>query len=379
MNISWPVVYGGIFVLSLVLSLFLIPLSEFLGRKLSLIDEPKAGKIHQKRKARSGGIAIFSSFMGVIGLGIVFTSIITPHSSFWNPDVSRILANIPSVSIRLLGLLGGGVFIFIVGMVDDRVSIKPWPKLICQILASIPLILTGVKIQFFLPSYFGILLTVSWIVLLTNSFNLLDNMDGLSSGIAVIVCLVFGMVSIQAGERLMTALFLAMAGSILGFWYFNFFKSRLFMGDGGSLFIGYMIAALTILSTYYKKGVPTALPVLTPLIILGVPLFDTFSVMLIRLRMGRPLMQGDTNHFSHRLVNLGMTPKQAVVFIYLVTVCVAMAALPLAYLPLRSAILQTLQVGLWFVLIFLIERVGKRKIETERGGNANISQSSRGG
>jgi UDP-GlcNAc:undecaprenyl-phosphate GlcNAc-1-phosphate transferase len=379
MNISWPVIYGGIFLLSLVFSLCLTPLSEVLGTRLSLIDEPKAGKFHQTRKARSGGIAIFCSFMGIVGLGIILASIITPKSSLLNPDVSRILENIPSVFYRLIGLLAGGIFIFIVGVVDDRVTLKPWTKLSCQILAALPLILTGVKIQFFIPSWMGMLLTVFWVVLLTNSFNLLDNMDGLSSGIAVIVCLVLGMVSIQAGERLMTALFLAMAGSILGFWYFNFIKSRLFMGDGGSLFIGYMIAALTILSTYYKTGVPTALPVLTPLIILGVPLFDTFSVLLIRFRMGRPLMQGDTNHFSHRLVNLGMTPKQAVVFIYLVTICVAMAALPLAYLPLRSALIQTLQVGLWFVLIFLIERAGKRKIENERANNADLSQSSRGG
>ncbi|MBN1900431.1 undecaprenyl/decaprenyl-phosphate alpha-N-acetylglucosaminyl 1-phosphate transferase [Candidatus Sumerlaeota bacterium] len=373
MNISWHVIYGGIFFAALVFSLILTPFSEYLGKRFALIDEPKAGKFHQKRKPRSGGIAIFGGFMGSVGAGLILASIIPPDFSLWNPNVSRILANIPSVYYKLVALLSGAGFIFIVGVIDDKTTLKPWTKLFCQIIAAIPLILAGVRIQFFLPSAFGIILTVFWIVLLTNSFNLLDNMDGLSSGIAVIVCIALGMVSIQAGERLMTALFLAMAGSVLGFWYHNFIRSKLFMGDGGSLFIGYMIAALTILSTYYEKGVPTALPVLTPLIILGVPLFDTFSVLFIRFRLGKPLMQGDTNHFSHRLVNLGMTPRGAVIFIYLVTICVAMAALPLAYLPLKSAVILTLQAGLWFVLIFLIERAGKKKIETERTNNKDLS------
>ena len=364
MNLSWSILYISIFLLSLVFSLLLTPLSGRIGRFFSLMDEPKKWKIHKEEKARSGGIAIFFSFVLVLlpGLGL---GLFLHHagSSLLSRDVSRLIANIPGIAGKLGGLLCGAPFIFIVGLVDDRVTLRPWTKLFCQILSTLPLLLGGIRIQLFLPVGFGVLLTVFWIVLLTNSFNFIDNMDGLASGIAIIVSLMLAFVSLGAQERFMTAILLALAGSILGFWYFNFIRSKLFMGDGGSLFIGYMIAALTIMATYYQNGVPTALPVLTPIIILGVPLFDMASVLFIRYRAGRPLMKGDTNHFSHRLVELGMTRKQAVLFIYLVTICVALAALPLAYLPLLPALILTGQAALWFVLIFLLERTGKRKME----------------
>jgi len=370
MMLSWTLIYAGIFFLSLFLSLVLTPFSENLGKRLSLIDEPHERKFHKKTKARSGGIGIFLSFLGTLVLGVVLALALQSKGSLIREGVSVYIANLMSVMPKLIGLLAGAFFIFLVGLIDDRKPLNPWIKLVCQILSTVPLIMVGIRIQLFLPSWVGIILTIFWVVFLTNSFNFIDNMDGLSSGIAIIVCVVMVYVSWQAGEWFMIAMFTCLAGSILGFWYYNFIKSRLFMGDGGSLFIGYMIAVLTILTTYYNKGVPTALPVLTPLIILGVPLFDTISVMLIRIKLGKPLMKGDTNHFSHRLVDLGMSPKQAVIFIYVVTFCVALAALPLAYLPLRSALFQAVQVALWFVLIFLLERVGKKKIEMEKQNNS---------
>lgn len=366
MKISWTIIYCIVFVQSLFFSLALTPLSRIMGKRLSLMDEPSAAKIHHAPKARSGGLAIFASFILVILLDLGLGYLLFHHGALLKQDVARLVANIPGISGQLLALLAGAAFIFLVGVVDDKVTMKPRTKLACQILSALPLLLAGVRIQLFLPSWAGILLTLFWIVLVTNSFNLLDNMDGLSSGIAVIVSLVLAFVSWQAQDRFMCAILICLAGSILGFWYFNFIKSKLFMGDGGSLFIGYMIGALTIQATYYKQGVPTGLPVLTPLIILGVPLFDTASVIYIRLRAGRPIMKGDTNHFSHRLADLGMSRKQAVLFIYLVTICVALTALPLAYLPLRLAVIQAALVVIWFVIIFLIELAGKKKREQER-------------
>jgi UDP-GlcNAc:undecaprenyl-phosphate/decaprenyl-phosphate GlcNAc-1-phosphate transferase len=363
MKLSWTLIYFGLFIQSLIFSLLLTPLSHIIGTRLSLIDPPKEGKIHQEIKARSGGIAIFLSFMFVTLSGLGLSFILINHSNLLGNDVSRLVKNIPSISFKLTGLLAGAVFIFIVGIIDDRFTLRPWTKLICQIISTIPVLLVGIRIQLFLPSFIGVIFTVAWFILLINAFNFIDNMDGLSSGIAIIVSFVLAIVSWQAQDRFMTAILLTFAGSIMGFWYFNFIKARLFMGDGGSLFIGYMIAALTILCTYYKKGVPTALPVLSPVIILGVPLFDTLSVLYIRFKIGKPLMQGDTNHFSHRLVNLGMTRKQAVIFIYLVTFCVALAAMPLSWLPAIPAMLLTLQVALWFILIYILERTGKKKIE----------------
>ena len=360
MNLSWPVIYLGIFVEALIMSLLLTPRSETIGRKLGLLDRPGKAKIHRETKARSGGLAIFAAFMITFLTGLALAFILSQKEGMLTASVSGLLKNIPHIAPKIIGLTVGAVFIFAVGVIDDRLTLGPWTKLICQILSAIPLIVVGIRIEMFLPFWVGAVLTVFWVVLLTNSLNFLDNMDGLSSGIAVICSLILAIVSWRAGDRFVTALIFAFSGAIIGFWYFNFIKSRLFMGDGGSLFIGYMLGAMTIMATYYDRGVPTGLPVLTPIIILGVPLFDTFTVLLIRFREGRPLMQGDTNHFSHRLVQLGMSRKQAVVFIYFVTLCVGLTSLPLARLALVPALIQTALVVCWFVIIFLLERAAKK-------------------
>src|SRR5690606_26360043 len=170
-----------------------------------------------------------------------------------------------------------------------------------------------------------------------------DNMNGLSAGVAVVCAFSFYLVSRNGGEYFMMAMFAALAGSAAGFLPYNFPRARLFMGDSGSLFLGYMFAALSIMVTYYDAGVPSQLPVVAPLIVLGVPLFDTLSVMWIRWRNGKPLMQGDQNHFSHRLVVLGFSRTAAVVFIWGVTFTMGLAAVNLRWLPMEGAIIVLTQ------------------------------------
>jgi UDP-GlcNAc:undecaprenyl-phosphate GlcNAc-1-phosphate transferase len=162
----------------------------------------------------------------------------------------------------------------------------------------------------------------------------------------------------------MACMFAMLAGALVGFLRYNFNPARIFLGDSGSLLIGYLLASLTIVATYYQRGVPTALPVLMPAVVLGVPLFDTISVMLIRLKLGKPLMQGDTNHFSHRLLRLGMNVRQAVAFIYLTTLAMGLAAVPLQHLPPRGALTQTSLIVLLFILIYLLERAGRLRGES---------------
>jgi UDP-GlcNAc:undecaprenyl-phosphate GlcNAc-1-phosphate transferase len=198
-----------------------------------------------------------------------------------------------------------------------------------------------------------------WIVGITNSFNLLDNMDGLSSGIAVIISLILGVLTIQQGQYFSALLLLTLAGSILGFLRYNFNPSSIFMGDAGSLFIGYMLAALTVSTSYVTTRSMSQLPVLIPVLVLGVPLFDTFSVMIIRWKEKRPLFVGDKCHFSHRLVELGMSVRQAVVFIYLVTLCVGVSAILIPELPLFGSIIVLVQGALVFSLITLLMIKGK--------------------
>lgn len=362
MNISWGILYVSVFVQALAISLLLTPLARQLGLRWQLVDLPHEKKIHREPKARSGGLAIFATFVLVTCGDLVLVRLILERTSLFSPDVLRFFSNIPGILPKLAAILVGGSIVFLVGLIDDRYGLRPYQKLILQVVAALPLILANIRVVLFVPiPAVGGIITVLWVVLLTNSFNLLDNMDGLCSGVATIILCVLAFVSLRSGELFMVAIFLALAGSVLGFLRYNFYPSRLFMGDGGSLFIGYMIGALTILSTYYHRGVPTGLPVLMPLIILGVPIFDTITVILIRLKNGKPILQGDTNHFSHRLVSIGMTQKEAVVFIYLVTLCVALGALALQHLHLGASLIVTFQTFLLFVLIFLLERVSRKK------------------
>lgn len=360
MQIGWLGIYCIIFLQTLVLSLLLTPLSARLGKKIGLIDPPSVSKIHTVPKPRSGGIAIFCSFTLVL-ITDVLLAVFFKGFPVISKNVSPYLANIHSILPQLGALFAGAFIIFVTGVIDDRWTLRPFQKLFLQIIAIIPLLLTGIRIVMFLPPVFGILLTVGWLILIINAFNFIDNMDGLSSGVAIIVLFFLAYLSYQSGEYFMVALYIALAGVALGFWRYNFFSSSLFMGDCGSMFLGYMIGSLTVLSTYYQSGLmPTKLPVLIPVIVLGVPIFDTISVVLIRIKNRRPIMVGDTNHFSHRLVNLGLTQRQAVVFIYLITICVALNALPLRYLDTTGSVLQFFQTVLLFLVIFLLEQAGKR-------------------
>jgi UDP-GlcNAc:undecaprenyl-phosphate GlcNAc-1-phosphate transferase len=209
----------------------------------------------------------------------------------------------------------------------------------------------------------GAVATVVWVVFLMNSLNFLDNMDGLTGGISMIVSVAFALVAFSAGKWFMAAIFVTLAGSLAGFLIHNFHPAKLFMGDNGSLFLGYIIAALSIQCNYSDPNAPTILPMLTPLIVLGVPIFDTVSVLWIRWRAGKPLMQGDKNHFSHRLLDLGMSQRRAALLIYFLTAAVALGAIPLrtASLPGGCAIL--LQTALVFLAIYHIERAAQRKIK----------------
>ncbi len=363
MQLGWIGIYLVMFVQTFVLSVLLTPLAGRLGMALGLIDHPAENKIHVRPIPRSGGIAFVASFC----LALVFNLALalfagTAGAGILSDTVSRYLPNIISVLPRLGALLLGAAIIFITGLVDDRFTLRPLQKLAMQIFAVIPLLLTGIRIVIFLPPALGVILTILWIVLLINSFNFLDNMDGLSSGVAVIVFIFLAYLGYQGGEYFMTALLISLAGAVLGFWLFNFYPAKLFMGDCGSMFIGYMVGALTVLSTYYQADqMMTKLPVLIPLIVLGVPIFDTVSVVLIRLKTAHPVMQGDQNHFSHRLVSLGFSQPRAVVFIYLVTICVALNALPLRHLDTAGSLVQFFQIILLFVVIYLLEYVGKKR------------------
>ncbi len=353
--------FGGVAALSFVLALALVPLAQRFGQRFGFVDKLDPEKIHVELKVRCGGVGIYLAFMGAMAICLATAWFLAQARPSWFPEeIAPFLQNIGSVAPKLGAILAGATLMFLTGLADDKYNLPPVPKLLLQILSAVPLIAAGITIQFFIPGWLpGALLTVAWVVLLTNSFNFLDNMDGLSSGVAAVCAFNFFLISRSGGEVFMMGMLALLFGAILGFLRYNFHPARLFMGDSGSLFIGYMLAALSTLVTYYDAGVPTQLPVVSPLVVLGVPLFDTASVMLIRWRSGKPLMQGDRNHFSHRLTALGFSRRDAVLFIYLVTFTVGLSAINLRSLTWDGAVIAVLQVMLIFLVIWFLEHVGR--------------------
>ncbi len=358
--LKWEIIYLYIFLFSTVLSLILTPIVRKIAIRLNIVDHPGDRKIHREPKPYLGGTAIFISFVITI-LGHLFALKLISHFSFYiPPNLLAYLKNVPYTHKTIFSLLAGGTLIYLVGTYDDIKGMRPSVKLIFQIIAGLILFFGGIRIIAFIDNiYLTAIVSIFWVVLLTNSFNFLDNMDGLSAGVAAIISLVFAYLSLTDGQYFMVVVLLVYAGSILGFLKYNLYPSKIFMGDGGSMFIGFIMAALTMLATYYKAGTPTQLPILMPLIILGVPLFDTISVLWIRYKNKKPLMQGDKNHFSHRLVALGMSESDAVYFIYFITLSMSLGAMLLRHLKLAQSILVLIQAITIFIIIYLLEQVKK--------------------
>jgi len=358
----FPLIAFAAFLQALLVAAALTPLARLLGPRMGMVDTPNlARKTHESPTPRSGGMAVFAAFWLCLLLNLFLALKVAP-SAAWLPDTVRTLASNASMRLGQIGGIGmGALVIFALGAVDDARPLPPLLRLVIQGLAALPLVLTGTVLRVFLPEPLGAVLTVLWLVLLTNSFNFLDNMNGLTSGVAVIVCGVMALLSALAGEYYMLAVFALLGGAAAGFWFFNFPKASIFLGDSGSTHIGFLLGAFTVVATYYESGTPSPLPVLTPVIVLGVPLFDTASVLWIRWRRGRPLMQGDRNHFSHRLVDLGFSPTGAVCFIYGVTLCVGLAAAPLRRLDWRYGLVQAAVIALLFLALHVMERVSTNR------------------
>jgi UDP-GlcNAc:undecaprenyl-phosphate GlcNAc-1-phosphate transferase len=238
----------------------------------------------------------------------------------------------------------GATLAFLVGLLDDIFGSR-FPVLLKaggQVLAGVVLIAADVRISVLHFDWLNAAVTLLWIVGITNAFNLLDNMNGLSAGVAMTACLVLLLNAWALDEFFISLLLLAIIGSLAGFLFFNT-RSTIFLGDCGSHFIGYLMAAVTLLERYVSNASSTFFPVLMPLLVLAVPIMDTTTVVFIRLREGRPIYVGDKNHLSHQLVARGFSPRDAVLFLYLATFGLGLGAASLTDATLGQSLLILLQ------------------------------------
>lgn len=362
----WIIIYFWLFAVSFVFCLILTPLFRAIALKFNVLDVPSARKIHISAKPLLGGLAFYFSFMLTIMLGLIVLKVFENSPNLISLMPQSIIGKIPPLQreiSKILPIALGGILVVIIGLIDDIKGMNPYVKLFSAAVVGLLMVFWGVRITLFMPNpFFGGTLTVLWFVLLMNSFNLMDNMDGLACGVALVAAFIFLSITSFQHHLFTSYILVVFAGALAGFLIFNWHPSSIFMGDTGSMWIGFMLATLTIMSTFYSAGKPTLLPVIMPLLILGVPIFDTISVMIIRLSRKKPLFVGDKNHFSHRLVQLGMTQPQAVAFIYLVTFCIGINATLLFTVGRLGATVIFLQAIVIFIIIALLEYTGRKSI-----------------
>lgn len=330
---------------SMLLALAVTPAVIWLARRLKAVDRPGVRTVHTRPVPRIGGVAIFLSAMALIAAAL-----------FLNNTIGDAFRN---VKPRLITLFCSASFIFLIGLVDDLRGLPARFKFLAEFLAAGALCFAGVHISSIAVTeqwtlHFGLLswpLTLLWIVGITNAVNLSDGLDGLAAGISAVACGVIAVFAIHGGNAVMAVLMLALLGSLSGFLFFNFNPARIFMGDCGSLFVGFVIASASVLcATKSATLVGLALPALA----LGIPIFDTLFSILRRFLERRSIFAPDRNHFHHRLVELGLKQRHVVLIIYGMTLL--SAGLGMFMLVTRSAgtLIIFLSVLLLLLLVFRV-------------------------
>ncbi len=307
------------------------------------VDRPGGHKGHDRSVALGGGIAItWVVCLPVLAATTVAGLAYRYGTPAWFPEVLK--PHVAGVAFKAPGVfavMAGAIMLHIIGLVDDRRPLGPTFKFFVQVVIAF-ILAAGFDIRILdlavVPAWCSVILTVLWITGITNAFNFLDNMDGLSAGVAAISGIIFSIAAFSAGQLFVPMVMLLLVGALLGFLIHNFHPASIFMGDSGSLVVGYLMAVLIVLTTFYdpRRSLHPA-GVLLPIVVLAVPLYDVVSVCVHRYRAGASLFQGDRRHFSHRLVQRGFSTRSAVLTIYLATAATSASAILLPHLNWLAA------------------------------------------
>ncbi len=267
-------------------------------RGSGLIDDPGDRKIHEQPIPLAGGLAILS------GLLLPIMAL---------PFLGKIGHPEPAVVLRLYAVVGGAAAMTLLGLIDDRFELRPVPKFAGQLLVAVAVSAVGLRFHLF-PSPLDHVLTVLWILTVTNAFNFTDNMNGLCAGLASVGALGMAVLSARLGEVDSLVLCVLTAGAALGFLPWNFPRASAFLGDSGSHLLGFLLAALPLNAGLFSAPLPQ---VLGPLLFVTIPLIDLVQVVFLRWKLGQPFYHGDTNHLSHRFVRHGLSRPAAVSILWL--------------------------------------------------------------
>jgi len=309
---TWIYELGPVFIVAFVVAYVLTPFFKRLANSLKIMDIPSARKVHRAPIARTGGMAVFCGF------------------------VVAVVAFQP-MTLQLLGILFGGGIILSIGMIDDGFNMRPWVKLLGQCVGAAIPILFGVLIPVVTNPFGGVIslgifaypLTLFWFLVLMNTMNLIDGLDGLASGISAIASAFLAVIAFLSFQWFAATLMVAICGASLAFLRYNFSPAEIFLGDCGSMFIGYMLAVASIAGCLKS---PATISFLIPLIVLGIPIYDTAFAIVRRIKKRKPIFLADNLHIHHRLIGLGLSHKQAVLLLYSIGLILGCIGLWLSFL-----------------------------------------------
>ncbi len=347
--------YAYSFGLALIISLLATPLVSKLAFKVGAVDRPGRRKVHSRLMPRLGGLAIY--------LGFIITLLITAE-----------------VSKSLIGLLLGGSFIVALGVLDDIRGVSPRRKFFGQLVAAAIAVFFGIEVinitnpfggSWPLPEWLGIPLTIFWIAGVTNAVNLIDGLDGLAGGLSAIAALMLAVIGWMEGQSVLVLPALILAASTIGFLRYNFYPAKIFMGDSGSMFLGYILACLSIIGL---TKTATVVSVFIPILILGIPIFDTLFAIIRRYINNQPIFKADKEHLHHRLLAIGLSHRQTVLVIYGVNLVLGASAVWMTAMATDQAII--ISVGLVLAIFIGADRVGvlrskpvtRRKLQSGESG-----------
>ncbi len=354
---TWHQIYLLAFLGGTIMSLVSTPLFQILAEKTDFMDRPQANhKGHRKPTPLLGGVAMFLSWgiCLVAGLTIAYSGAL-PHFS---DALSEHIAGMHASTVQLLFIILGAFLAIMLGLIDDRWALSAAQKFGGQfVIALIAVCLGGVRINVFISNpWITGALTLFWIMLLMNSINFFDNMDGLAVGTITIAMLFFTILAALNHQYFIATMAALTCGSGAGFWFYNSNPATIFMGDSGSHFLGYLAAVISAGVTYFDiRFSHSRFPILIPMFILALPLFDTGMVVLIRTWNRKPFWIGDHNHISHRFVRMGLTRKQAVLLVHLMALCIGLGILPVFWGDFRTAAILVAQAILLLVIITILQ------------------------
>ncbi len=341
--------YIKVFLIGLIITYISTPLIRRFAIKLEAVDQPGKRRINSRPVPNLGGIAIYLGFTAAVLFG-------SP------PTTDR------------TGILLGGSLIMLIGVIDDIYELRPSIKLFGQILAAVVLVLSGISIEFISNPFadsmiylgiFAIPVTIIWIVGVTNTVNLIDGLDGLAAGVSIIAAITLFVVSLQEAQFITAILTAALAGSALGFLRFNFYPARIFMGDGGAMMIGYILASVSIIGALKSAA---AMTLFVPVLALGIPIFDTAFAIIRRVYYKKPIARADHGHLHHRLLALGWNHKQSVLIVYIMSTVLGAVAIVVNGLNFQNGML--LIIMSFIFLLYSCYRLGIFTVDLPKEGRS---------